>query len=75
MTARFFIVNPYSAKGGLITALNLARAAGTLFNPGSGLRPCSIEIPEKQEDADIVRELLKESQLEYHESPVDVAAY
>ena len=75
MTARFFIVNPHSAFGGLTTALGIARAADMLFNPGSWLRPCSIEIPAAPEDATVVRELLAESGLQYHESPVDVAAY
>ncbi len=75
MNTRFFVVNPHSAVGGLITALNIAKLADVIFNPGSWLRPCSIEIPEEPTNADIVRDLLKESGLQFHESPWDLAAY
>lgn len=75
MNAKFFIVNPHSAYGGLSIASSVASAAGVVFNPGSWLRPCSIAVPEKKEEADCVREMLVESCLQFHESPWDTAAY
>ena len=70
---RFFVVNPYSIKGGLTIALEFSKAIGTSFNAGSWMRPCSVEIPTDAVEADIARELLKETGVAFHESPWDLA--
>ena len=73
LTATFFVINPYSATGALIMAMHLSQVINTSFNPGCWMRPCSVEIPEDQETADIARELLEEAGVSYHESPWDLA--
>lgn len=70
----YFIVHT-NVPGAVSKALAIAKAADVPFNAGSWMRPVSMPVPEDEEEAQIVRELMAEQGLEWHESTVDLASY
>ncbi|KWU23358.1 hypothetical protein [Burkholderia cenocepacia] len=63
----YYAVNPYSAKkGGLITAMQIAKQADVDFLAGIPMGFCFVGVPECAETRAIVEDLFKDEQLEFN---------